>query len=168
MNRTKAIGKLVSMIVAGAHALSAAGASAATGPAQNVPDQPGMTVDSVLSTIDRINRGNPTAATRIEIALVAGQSELIAAIVQEVRTCTGDLQACVHRAIVRAGGLSTRNLISLAELSSALEALGVSSSTIADALDAYSTEVAAAVSSGAIPEQFAAITLAGGSGSLYL
>jgi hypothetical protein len=59
-------------------------------------------------------------------------------------------------------------LISLAELSSALEALGVSSSTIADALDAYSTEVAAAVSSGAIPEQFAAITLAGGSGSLYL
>jgi hypothetical protein len=168
MNRTKAIGKLVSIIVAGAHALSVNGASAATG-SVDVPDQPGVTVDSVLSTIERINRNNPTAATRIEIALVAGQSELVSAIVQAVRTCVGDLHACVQVAIARIGGLTNRNLVSLADLSAALEALGISPAIVAEALDAYSTEVAAAVTAGVISEQFAALTLAGGtSGSLYL
>ncbi len=152
-----------------AHALSVNGASAASAPVDRLPNQSSVNVDSVMLTIDRLNRNNPAAAMRIEVALLAGQSELVAAIVQAVRTCVGDVSTCIHTSIVRAGGLSNRNLVSLAELAAALEAIGVSPEMIAAALDAYSTEVAMAVTAGIISEQFAALTLAGGSSdSLYL
>lgn len=171
MNRTKAIGKLVSMIVAGTHALSVSSASSATGPIKMSAKHPDLTAQDVLSTIDRINRYNPNAAMRIEVALVADQSELVAAIAQAVPTCSASQSAasCVKLAIERLGGLTMRNLVSLAELSAALSAIGVPPNLVSEALDAYSTAVVDAVRAGSISEQFAAATLAGGTeGSLYL
>jgi hypothetical protein len=169
MSRKKTIAKLVSMIVAGAYSLSANGASAAAGPPDGDRSKfPDITSNDVWSTIERINRDNPTAAMRIQIAQVAGQSELAAAIVQSVSGCTGAAADCVKQAIAEVGGLTTRNLVSLAELTAALEAVGIPPAIVAAALDAYSTEVAAAVVAGVIPEQFAATTLAEeAAGSLY-
>ena len=97
---------------------------------------------------------------RIQIAQAAGQSELVAAIVEGVSGCTTSVEECVSAAIVQLGGLTTRNLVSLAELAAGLEAVGVLPAIIAQALDAYSTEVSLAVLAGRISEEFAALTLA--------
>lgn len=170
MNRTKAIGKLVSMIVAGTHALSVAhGASAAVQPTNTI-DAPRLSTDDVMAIIENINRHNPGAAMRIEVAMVAGQSELIAAIAQGVRTCDpGAITSCVQVAIKGVGGLTTRNLVALTDLSAALAAVGVADEVVSVALDAYSTAVVAAVNSGTVPEEYAATTLTGGAqDSLYL
>ena len=168
MNRKKTIAKLVSMIVVGAHALAANGASAASGPAPaDLPKYPDSKVDDVFSTIERINRDNPTAIMRIQIAQVAGESELISAIVQAVNSCTTSTSDCVAAAIVKIG-LNTRNLVSLAELSAALEAVNIAPEVVAEALDTYSSKVAEAVVAGSIPEQAATTTLAEeASGALY-
>jgi len=164
---TGKIGKLISLITAGAYAMSTgAPASAATKP--DIEELPVTENFDLWSTVQRISQ-DPSMALRIELAQQAGQSELAAAIVQSVRTCAGAVEDCVRQAITNAGELSPTNLISLASLSQALEAIGISSDTISEALDAYSTVVAEAVIEGRLSEQFAAITLSDeATGSLYL
>ena len=170
MNKTKAIGKLLSMIVAGTHALSVAHGSSAVAQTMDTAGAPRLSADDVMAIIENMNRDSPGAALRIEVAAVAGQSELVAAIAQGVRTCDpGSIQSCVQAAIERIGGLTTRNLVPLTDLSAALTAVGVADDVVSVALDAYSTAVVAAVTSGAVPEEYAAATLTGGTqDSLYL
>ena len=125
---------------------------------------PGRTTSDVWSTIDRLNQNNPGAFLRIKVAQEAGQSELIAAIVQAAASAASpaDVQAAVEAAIFRMGGLNARNVISLADLLAALEALGLSDAVITAALNAYSTQVAEAVAAGIISPQLAAAVLTGG------
>jgi hypothetical protein len=98
------------------------------------------------------------------VAQEAGQSELIAAIVQAAASAASpaDVQAAVEAAILRLGGLNARNVMSLAELLAALQALGLSESVITATLNAYSTLVAEAVAAGIISPQLAAAVLTGG------
>jgi hypothetical protein len=162
--KSRAITKLVSMIVAGAHAL-------ATGQAQATVGTPTpMESGELWSTIARIAQANPTAAVRIQLASVAGKTELTAALVQGLVTCSlPAVASCVKVAIARVGGLSRDNLVSLEALANALEAVGIASPMISRALDAYAAAVAEAVIRGLIPERFAALALAdGAAGSLYL
>ncbi len=154
----KAITKLLSMIIAGAQSLSGGNATANPDVGDNPPTSG---ASDVWATIERISQtSSPNAIIRVALAQEAGQSELIAALVQGLRTCTGDVGDCVNATIARVGGLSTRNLVSLEALTKALEAVGVPAATISEALDAYSTAVADAVTGGTIPEQYAAATLA--------
>ncbi len=153
---------LVGAVVAAAVSLNA--------PAQAVPNMPiddpnsGTTTNDVWSTIDRLNQNNPSAFLRIKVAQEAGQSEVISAIVQAAASAASpaDIQAAVEAAILRIGGLNGRNVMSLAELLAALEALGLSESVITATLNAYSTEVAEAVASGVLSPQLAAAVLTGG------
>jgi hypothetical protein len=152
---------LVGAVIAAAVSLNA--------PAQAVQNMPiddtnsGTTTNDVWSTIDRLNQNNPSAFLRIRVAQEAGQSELVSAIVQAAASAASpaDVQAAVEAAILRIGGLNGRNVMSLAQLLAALEALGLSESVITATLNAYSTEVAEAVANGDLSPQLAAAVLTG-------
>ena len=152
---------LVGAVIAAAVSLNA--------PAQAVQNMPiddpnsGTTTNDVWSTIDRLNQNNPSAFLRIKMAQEAGQSEVIAAIIQAAASAESpaDIDAAVKAALLRIGGINGRNVMSLAELLAALEALGLSESVITATLNAYSSEVADAVETGALSPQLAAAVLSG-------
>ena len=152
---------LVGAVIAAAVSLNA--------PAQAVQNMPiddpnsGTTTNDVWSTIDRLNRNNPSAFLRIKVAQEAGQSEVIAAIIQAAASAESpaDIDAAVKAALLRIGGINGRNVMSLAELLAALEALGLSESVTTATLNAYSSEVADAVETGALSPQLAAAVLSG-------
>lgn len=152
---------LVGAVIAAAVSLNAPAKAV-----QNMPiddTTPGTTTNGVWSTIDRLNQNNPSAFLRIKVAQEAGQSELLAAIVQAAASAASpaDVQAAVEAAILRIGGLNARNVMSLADLLAALEALGLSDAVITAALNAYSIQVAEAVAAGIISPQLAAAVLTG-------
>ena len=152
---------LVGAVIAAAVSLNA--------PAQAVQNMPiddpnsGTTTNDVWSTIDRLNQNNPSAFLRIKVAQEAGQSEVIAAIIQAAASAESpaDIDAAVKAALSRIGGINGRNVMSLAEMLAALEALGLSESVITATLNAYSSEVADAVETGALSPQLAAAVLSG-------
>ena len=152
---------LVGAVIAAAVSLNAPAKAV-----QNMPideTTPGTTTNDVWSTIDRLNQNNPSAFLRIKVAQEAGQSELIAAIVQAAASAESpaDIDAAVEAALLRIGGINARNVMSLTDLLAALEALGLSDAVITATLNAYSSEVAEAVESGILSPQLAAAVLTG-------
>lgn len=153
---------LVAAVVAAAHGITNLAVSQAATPApEPMPDTQDR-LSQVLQTINRISGDNPTAYLRVQVAQEAGRSQLTAALVQAISRAQTpqEVAALVQQALSGVGGLTSGNVISLADLLEALRALGLSDDHINAALSAYSVEVAEAVSAGAIDPVVAAAILA--------
>ncbi len=162
----KSVRSLVSAVIAAAYGLQAGvpttAAIAATEPVDPNPD--------VWSTIERINANNPNSYLNVSIAREAGRSELVSAIVQAASSATSldDLDAAIQAAILRVGGLNSKNVIPLAELLAALRAMGIPESFITATLNSYSVHVADAVAAGKLSASVAAaIMVEGAAQKLY-
>ncbi|WP_423066800.1 hypothetical protein [Devosia sp. CN2-171] len=161
----KSVRSLVSAVIAAAYGLNAGvptAAIAATEPVDPTPD--------VWSTIERINANNPNSFLKVSVAREAGRSELVSAIVQAAKTAASadELNAAIEAAILRVGGLSSKNVIPLAELLAALRAMGISEDFITSTLNTYSVHVADAVATGTLTASVAAaILVEGASQNLY-
>ena len=155
----KSVRKLLAAVLAAAASLNGASHVQAL-PTMPIHD-PHMTNQDVWATIDRLNRHNPTAYLKVSVAREAGRSELIAAIVQAASSAVSadDVAAAVEAAVLRIGGINSRNIMSLADLLKALRALGLPESTIVATLNAYSAQVAEAVESGRVSATLAAAVL---------
>jgi hypothetical protein len=163
---SKSIRVLVSAVIAAAYGLNAGAATPAlavtTDPVDNKPD--------VWGTIDRINANNPNTFLKVSVAREAGRSELISAIVQAASTATSadELNAAIEAAILRVGGLNSKNVIPLAELLAALRAMGISEEFVTSTLNTYSVHVADAVANGTLTASVAAaILVEGATQNLY-
>ena len=158
----KSLRTIVSAVIAAAYGLNGASAPQAAGN-PNVPADPSLESQhsDMWATINRINADNPTAFLKVRVAQQAGQSELVAAVVQAAASADSpaDVAAAVEAALLRVGGLNNRNIIALADLLAALNALGLSDAVITATLNAYSIEVAEAVETGAVTATVAAAVL---------
>lgn len=158
----KSLRAIVSAVIAAAYGLNGGSGPQAAGNTNAPPDRSleGQHSD-VWATIDRINADNPTAFLKVRVAQQAGQSELVAAIVQAAASAASpaDVPAAIEAALLRVGGLNNRNIIALADLLAALNALGLPESVITATLNAYSIEVAQAVEAGAVTVTVAAAVL---------
>ena len=158
----KSLRTIVSAVIAAAYGLNGASAPQAAGN-PNVPADPSLESQhsDMWATINRINADNPTAFLKVRVAQQAGQSELVAAVVQAAASADSpaDVAAAVEAALLRVGGLNNRNSIALADLLAALNALGLSDAVITATLNAYSIEVAEAVETGAVTATVAAAVL---------
>ncbi len=169
-NNSKSIRALVSAVIAAAYGLHG-------GPVQAVQkfdpliDQPlDQTRADVWAKIDRINADNPTAYLKVKVAQEAGRSELVAAIVQAAAGAKSvdEVSAAIEAAVLRVGGLNSKNVIPLADLLKALRALGLSEAVITATINAYSIEVADAVAAGTLSSTVAAaILVEGATQNLY-
>lgn len=153
---SKSVRSLVSAVIAAAYGLHAGvptTALAAQDPVDPTPD--------VWSTIERINANNPNSFLKVSVAREAGRSELVSAIVQAASTAASidELNAAIEAAILRVGGLSSKNVIPLAELLAAMRAMGISEEFITSTLNTYSVHVADAVATGKLTANVAAAIL---------
>lgn len=156
----KSVRSLVSAVIAAAYGLHVGVptnvAMAATEPVDTNPD--------VWSTIERINQSNPNSFINVSVAREAGRSELVSAIVQAASTAKSvdELTTAIEAAILRVGGLSSKNVIPLAELLAAMRAMGISEEFITSTLNTYSVHVADAVATGKLTASVAAAILVEG------
>ena len=157
----KSIRILVAAVVAAAHGITNLAVGQAAPNPQPIPDAQDR-LSQVLQTINRISGENPTAYLRVQVAQEAGRSQLASALVQAVSRARTpqEVAALVQAALTGIGGLTSGNVISLADLLEALRAMGLSEQVINAALSAYSVEVAEAVSVGSIDPVVAAAILA--------
>jgi hypothetical protein len=153
---------LVAAVVAAAHGITNLAVSQAAVPAPEPMPDTQERLNQVLQTINRISGDNPTAYLRVQVAQEAGRSQLAATLVQAVSRARTpqEVAVLVQQALAGIGGLSTGNVISLAELLEALRAMGLSEDHINAALSAYSVEVAEAAATGAVDPVVAAAIMA--------
>lgn len=156
---SKSLKSLVGAVIAAAVALNAPAKAVQSMPIDDTTST--MTNADVWSTIDRLNENNPTAFMKVRVAQEAGRSELIAAIVQAASSVGSpdEVAAAIEAALLRIGGINSGNIMSLADLLAALQALGLPESVIVATLNAYSVEVAEAVEAGAVSAVLAAAVL---------
>lgn len=162
----KTVRSLVSAVIAAAYGLNAGipttAAIAATEPVDNNPD--------VWSTIERINASNPSSYINVSVAREAGRSELVSAIVQAASNAKSldELNSAIEAAILRTGGLNSKNVIPLADLLAALRAMGIPEDFITSTLNTYSVQVGEAVATGKLTASVAAaILVEGANRNLY-